>query len=62
MPLSAGFSCRKQQNCDLNLESDERTRTGTPDISQICCRLGFIVLLTPLIAGNGSRWASPKVM
>lgn len=51
MPLSAGFSCRKQQNCELNLESDERTWTGTPDISQICCSVGVIVLLTALTSG-----------
>lgn len=54
MPLSDGFSCGKRQNCDLNLESDDRTWTGTPDISQICCSVGFIVLLTPFISGNES--------
>lgn len=25
MPLSVGFSCGKRPNCDLNLDSDERT-------------------------------------
>lgn len=52
MPLSVGFSCRKQQNCDLNLESDERIWTGTPDISQIGGPVGFIVLLTQFITST----------
>lgn len=43
------FSCRKQQNCDLILESDERTWTGNPDISHIFCLQVFIVLITPLM-------------
>lgn len=53
MPLCAGFSCRKQQNCELNLDSDERTRAGTADISQICSLLSFIVLLTSLALEMG---------
>lgn len=53
MPLCAGFSCRKQQNCELNLDSDERTWAGTPDISQICGPLSFIVLLTSLVLEMG---------
>lgn len=51
--LCAGFSCRKQQNCELNLDSDERTWAGTPDISQICGPLSFIVLLTSLALEMG---------
>lgn len=58
MPFCAGFSCRKQQNCELNLDSDERTWAGTADISQICSLLSFIVLLTSLDFGNGSLQAS----
>lgn len=53
MPLCAGFSCRKQQNCELNLDSDEMTRAGTADISQICSLLSFIVLLTSLVLEVG---------
>ena len=58
IPLSAGSSCRKQQNRELNLESDERTWTGTPDISQICSPAGLIVLLPALTSRKGSMRAS----
>lgn len=51
--LCAGFSCRKQQNCELNLDSDKRTWAGTPDISQIWGPLSFIVLLTSLVLEMG---------
>lgn len=58
MPLSAGFSCRKQQSRELNLDSDEKTWTGTPDISQICGPLASLFCLCSF--GNGSLWASLK--
>lgn len=57
MPLCAGFSCRKQQNCELNLDSDEgrgQELQTFPDMqpAELHCSVDIISF------GNGSLQAS----